>query len=180
MSHSWGYKSAAKMGKEMGFTSPKVAVKAHTRAPRVAIKSAPSVPQVQPVKLASGGSVKKTSSAKSDDGDGFLDKKRDSITDDRRPGEKLSIRELGDGIKEGAKNTYRYTRDSIKAFPDSVDIKNYAPSDAKKAKGGSVSGYARGGAVKHDDAKQDRAMVKSMVKPAALKAKGGAMKKHKK
>jgi hypothetical protein len=55
MSHNWGYKSAAKMGKEMGFTSPKVAVKAHTRAPRVAIKSAPSVPQVQPVKLAKGG-----------------------------------------------------------------------------------------------------------------------------
>ena len=34
----------------------------------------------------------------------FLDKPRDSITDDRYPGKKLSIREIGTGIKEGYTN----------------------------------------------------------------------------
>lgn len=39
--------------------------------------------------------------------------------------------------------------------------------------------FKKGGAVKHDDVKEDRAMVKSMVKPSALtgKACGGKMKK---
>lgn len=39
--------------------------------------------------------------------------------------------------------------------------------------------FKSGGAVKHDDVKEDRAMVKKMVKPSALtgKACGGKVKK---
>ena len=42
-----------------------------------------------------------------------------------------------------------------------------------------VKCYAKGGAVKHDDAKEDKAMIKKMVKPEALtgKACGGKAKK---
>ena len=34
-----------------------------------------------------------------------------------------------------------------------------------------VKGYARGGAVKHDDAAHDKAMIRAMVKPSAMKGK---------
>jgi hypothetical protein len=40
--------------------------------------------------------------------------------------------------------------------------------------------FKKGGAVKakkHDDVKEDKAMIKKMVKPAALKACGGKVKK---
>lgn len=37
--------------------------------------------------------------------------------------------------------------------------------------------FAKGGAVKHDDAKMDAAQIKKMVKPGALKACGGKVKK---
>ncbi len=41
--------------------------------------------------------------------------------------------------------------------------------------------YAKGGVVKHTDEKEDKAMIKKMVKPAALTGKmcGGMVKKKK-
>lgn len=39
-----------------------------------------------------------------DENGGFLDKPRDSITDDRFPGRKLSIRNVGEALKEGFDN----------------------------------------------------------------------------
>lgn len=44
------------------------------------------------------------------------------------------------------------------------------------AMGKAVTGMKSGGAA-HDDVKQDKAMVRSMVKPSALAKKGGSMKK---
>jgi hypothetical protein len=42
-----------------------------------------------------------------------------------------------------------------------------------------VKMYAKGGMVKHDDVKEDKAMIKKMVKPSALTGKkcGGKVKK---
>ena len=42
-----------------------------------------------------------------------------------------------------------------------------------------VKCFAKGGAVKHDDAKMDAAQIKKMVKPDALKACGGKVSKKK-
>ena len=39
-----------------------------------------------------------------------------------------------------------------------------------------VKMYKKGGEVKHDDVKEDKALVKKLVKPAALKKCGGAIK----
>ncbi len=42
-----------------------------------------------------------------------------------------------------------------------------------------VKMYAKGGMVKHDDVKEDKAMIKKMVKPSALTGKkcGGSVKR---
>jgi hypothetical protein len=42
-----------------------------------------------------------------------------------------------------------------------------------------VKCYAKGGMVKHDDVKEDKAMIKKMVKPSALTGRkcGGKVKK---
>ena len=63
MSHSWGYKNAQKLGKEMGMSAGpvKVTVKTHTRMPRLKTEKpviTPPKPMTVKTTLAKGGKVK--------------------------------------------------------------------------------------------------------------------------
>ncbi len=80
---------------------------------------------------------------------GFLDKPRSFITDDRDKVKDTphSIRDLGNAVEEGAKNLYRYTKDSIKSFPDTPDINNYRydpnPTDSGSVEPSDPKNYGR-------------------------------------
>jgi hypothetical protein len=97
-----------------------------------------------------GGMVSKYAGGGKAEAKGFLDKPRDSITDDRYPGKKLSIRELGAGVKEGYTN-YK-------------DMINRTGKFEPSPKDGKVSKYAGGG---------DATYGASMTSEERVKAKRG-------
>jgi hypothetical protein len=80
-----------------------------------------------------GGKVRKYADGGKAEAKGFLDKPRDFITDDRYPNKKLSIRDLGKGVKEGVTN-YK-------------DMINRTGKFEPSPKDGKVRKYADGGSA---------------------------------
>ena len=81
-----------------------------------------------------GGKVRKYADGSKAEAKGFLDKPRDFITDDRYPNKKLSIRDVGKGVKEG--------------FTNYKDMINRTGKFESPSKDGKVMKKAAGGAAK--------------------------------
>jgi hypothetical protein len=94
----------------------------------------PMAPQMMAPPMKRGGKVRKYADGGKSEAKGFLDKSRDFITDDRYPGKKLSIRDLGKGIKEG--------------FTNYKDMINRTGKFESPSKDGKVMKRAAGGSTK--------------------------------
>jgi arsenate reductase-like glutaredoxin family protein len=93
----------------------------------------PMAPQMAPP-MKKGGKVRKYADGGKAEAKGFLDKPRDFITDDRYPGKKLSIRDVGKGVKEG--------------FTNYKDMINRTGKFESPSKDGKVMKRAAGGSTK--------------------------------
>tara|TARA_R110000868_G_scaffold62328_2_gene188431 strand:- start:993 stop:2165 length:1173 start_codon:yes stop_codon:yes gene_type:complete len=140
--------------------------------------------------FAKGGDVKsvpvkdiKSGKVKQSTDEDFYGKAKDAPMPPRRPSnmKKGGYAEGGSADKTAAfEDKVKTMTAKIKALKDKgLDVDKHfaekATEDARKAYDKSLygGGYAKGGKV-HDDAAQDKAMIKSMIKPSALKkAMGG-------
>ena len=88
-----------------------------------------------PKYAAKGGKVKKTKS----DNPGFLDKKRDWITDDNKPGEKGTIRDVGRDVKNVGKYSVGTLKDIVTGGGiEALEKRHKNALEGKFAKGGKV------------------------------------------
>lgn len=85
----------------------------------------------------------------------------------------MAMKDLGDGQRAKARALMPEVARIVKPTAAGMGPRSMVTAP------GTVRNFAKGGAVKHDDVKQDKAMIRGMVKPSALKkADGGAARAH--